>query len=274
MAITACRDRRTSRGCWRRWRRSSETLTPSFRGASETSEPQIGNCTSGNLEIPGSTLSRRPGMTRSKSGTSPFVANGLIVLGADAPRRKGRKLFRRHQLRQRPYRRTANQRALVGQQMFCFNGHRAVVRIADRDQDIADEPVAADALDRRFCKSCAKRRVIKAREFRKSRRTQIVARSEFGFAPGLREFVPWADREAIVAAIDAVADGFPKFVRDRAFVFDGEIGNATPRIELVGRWKRRGRADIETGPARAAMIDVGRIARQLRGGEDRAEKQP
>jgi hypothetical protein len=34
----------------------------SFRGVSEASEPQMCNCTSGNLEIPGSRFAR-PGMT-------------------------------------------------------------------------------------------------------------------------------------------------------------------------------------------------------------------
>jgi hypothetical protein len=133
--------------------------------------------------------------------------------------------------------------------MFGLDGQGAVARIADRDQDIADEAVAADALDRRFCKSRAKRRVIETHEFRKRGRTQIFACGEFCFAPGLREFVPGADREAIVAAIDAVANGLAEFVRDRALVFDGEIGNAASRIELVGRRKRRGRADVEAGPA-------------------------
>ena len=72
--------------------------------------------------------------------------------------------------------------------------------------------------------------------------------------PGLREFVPRTDREAIVAAIDAVADQRPQLARDRAFVLDGEIGDAAPRIEPIGRGKCRGRTDIEAGAASAAMI--------------------
>ncbi len=65
-----------------------------------------------------------------------------------------------------------------------------------------------------------------------------------------------------------------QFARDRALVLDGQIRNAAPRIELVGRGERRGRADVETGAARAAVIDVGVVARQVERGEDRAEKQP
>jgi len=47
----------------------------------------------------------------------------------------------------------------------------------------------------------------------------------------LRELVPGADREAIVAAIDPVADRLAEFARNRALVFDGEIGNAAAGIE-------------------------------------------
>ena len=114
-----------------------------------------------------------------------------------------------------------------------------------------------------FANQCAKRRVVEPRQLGEIRRAQVVARGEFCLVAGLRELVPRADREAIVAAIDAVADGFAKFARDRSLVLDGEIGNAAPRIELVGRGKRRGRADVEAGPARAAMIGVGLIARQI-----------
>ena len=48
-----------------------------------------------------------------------------------------------------------------------------------------------------------------------------------------------------------------KFVRDRALVLDRQIRNAAPRIELVGRGERRGRADLLAGIAGAAMIAVG-----------------
>ena len=98
--------------------------------------------------------------------------------------------------------------------------------------------------------------------------------ASFVSRPACGELVPRAHREAIVAAIDAVADRFAEFVRDRSLVLDGEIGDAAPRIELVGRGKCRRRTDVEAGPAGAAMIGLGIIARQLERGEDRAEKQP
>ena len=111
--------------------------------------------------------------------------------------------------------------------------------VADRDQHVAHKAVAADALDRRFREQRAKRGIVEPRQIRQRRRAQLLARGEFGFAPCLRELVPRADRQAIVAAIDAVADRLAEFVRDRALVLDREIGNAAPRIELVRRGKRR-----------------------------------
>src|SRR4029077_3742108 len=97
---------------------------------------------------------------------------------------------------------------------------------------------------------------------------------QFRLMAGLREFVPRADRKAVVAAIDAVADRFTEFARDGSLVFDREIGNAAPRVELVGGGKSGCRADVEAGPARPAMVDVGLIARQIDVGKDRAEKKP
>ena len=81
---------------------------------------------------------------------------------------------------------------------------------------------------------------------------------KFCLAADLRELVPGADGEAIVAAIDAVADRFAEFARDRPLVLDGQIRDAAPRIELVGRGEGRGRADVQAGVAGAAMIDIGR----------------
>jgi len=103
---------------------------------------------------------------------------------------------------------------------------------------------------------------------------QFVARGEFCLMACLRELVPGAHREAIVAAIDAIADGFSKFARNRALVLDGEIGNAAPCVELVRRGKRGGRADIEAGPARTAMIGLRFALRQIERRKDSAEKQP
>src|SRR5690606_20425788 len=89
-----------------------------------------------------------------------------------------------------------------------------------------------------------------------------------------REFVPWADGEAVIAAEHAVADRFAEVARDLRLGLDGEIGKATARIELEGCGKGVGRADVETGPAAAAMLFVRGVLFKLRRREDGAEEEP
>ena len=77
--------------------------------------------------------------------------------------------------------------------------------------------------------------------------SEIVARRELGFAPLARELVPRADRQAIVAAVDAIADRGAQLRRDRPLVLDRQIGDAAARVEPIGRGegaasgRRRGR---------------------------------
>ena len=157
--------------------------------------------------------------------------------------------FGLRQLRQCPYCRAAHDRAWIGEQALGLACQRGVVRVADRNQHVADEAVAADALDRRFRKQAAKRRIVEPRQRRKFGRTQRLAGRELRLMSGLRKLVPRADREAVVTAIDAIADGFAKFAWDRPLVLDGEIGNAAPRIEFVRCGESGCRTDVEATPA-------------------------
>ena len=135
---------------------------------------------------------------------------------------------------------------------------RGAGSIADRDQHVAHEAVAADALDRRAGEERAERRIVERREVGQTRRASIPARgSKSRLTRRLRELVPRADRQTIVAAVDAVAHQRAQFARDQALVLDRQVGDAAPRIEPIGRRKRPGRADIETAPARAAMVGSG-----------------
>ena len=76
-----------------------------------------------------------------------------------------------------------------------------------------------------------------------------VAGVEAGLAGDRRELVPGADGQAVVAAIDAIAHGAAEFARDRRFRFDGEIGNAATRIELIRSREGARRANVEAGGA-------------------------
>ena len=57
-------------------------------------------------------------------------------------------------------------------------------------------------------------------------------------------------------------------------MLDRQIGDAAARIELVGRGKGVGRADVEARPAGAAMIGLGRVGGKRELAEDGAEEQP
>ena len=95
-----------------------------------------------------------------------------------------------------------------------------------------------------------------------------------GLRGGVGELVPRAGGQAVVAAIDAVADGGTKLARDRPLVLDGEVGDAAPRIEPVGGREGVGGAGVEAGAAGAAMVGLGRVRLEFGRGEDRAQEQP
>ena len=94
---------------------------------------------------------------------------------------------------------------------------------------------------------------------------QVLARLQLHLVGGLRVLVPRADGEAVVAAVDPVAHQRPQLARDRALVLDGQVADAAPRIEPVGRREGVGRADVEAAAAAAAMVALGLVRRQRRG---------
>ncbi len=78
---------------------------------------------------------------------------------------------------------------------------------------------------------------------------------------------------AVVAAVHAVADQRPQLDRDAALQFDGQVGNAAPRIEPVRPEDRLRRAGVDAGAAAAAMVAAGRVDRQRQiGVESRRER--
>src|SRR5712691_6618899 len=175
---------------------------------------------------------------------------------------------------ERPDRGTANERRRIVEKPLGFGGETRIAGIADRDQHITDKTRTADTLDRALGEQSAERGIVEPGKFGKLRRAQHFARGEFYFAAGDRKFVPWTDREAIVAAIDAIADQRTQFAWDLPFVLDGEVGDAAPRIETIRRGKRCRRADIQASATLAAVIAFGLVRRQFKRGEDCAEKQP
>ena len=77
----------------------------------------------------------------------------------------------------------------------------------------------------------------------------------------MREFVPRADELAVVAAVDTIAEQRSQRLIDGAVVFDRQIGNAAPCIELPRGRDGRGGAGWDAGLASAAMGARTRINR-------------
>ena len=65
---------------------------------------------------------------------------------------------------ERPHRGAAHQRRGIGEQPLGLGRERGIAGIADRDQHVAHEAVAAGALDRRFREQRAEGRVVEPRE--------------------------------------------------------------------------------------------------------------
>ena len=193
----------------------------------------------------------------------PPIPCGRLRSASPAARRARSAAARsRSRPRQRPDGSAAHQRRGVVEQRDRRVRRAAIAGIADGDQHVADEAVAADALDRRAAKARPEAGVVERQRAPPAAAREIVAGGELRLRAALGELVPRADGEAVVAAIDAIADRGAELVRDRPLVLDGEIGDAAPRIEPVGRGKRVGRADVEAGAARAAMVLLGRVRRE------------
>ena len=95
----------------------------------------------------------------------------------------------------------------------------------------------ADALDRTAGEMSAETRLVEPGEIGERRRREIGARAQLRLTAEAGEFVPRADGETIVAAIDAIAHRRAKLGRDMALVLDRQVGNAAARIETIGRRK-------------------------------------
>ncbi|MNR05656.1 hypothetical protein D3C85_1216990 [compost metagenome] len=100
-----------------------------------------------------------------------------------------------------------------------------------------------------------------------------MPRLEVAFTGGAGEAVPRADNLAVIATEHPVADQWPQVFRDRAFEFDGQVGNAASGIQHIGADEGVGRADVEAGTAPPAVFGgMGRVDRQRQVDEQFGEK--
>ena len=99
-------------------------------------------------------------------------------------------------------------------------------------------------------------------------RRQGISAGELLVGSGARELVPRADRETIIATVDSIADRFAKFVRNRTFVLDRQVGNTARGVELVWCGESIGRTDIQTAGTGAAAIGRYFVWAQIHGRVD------
>ncbi len=95
---------------------------------------------------------------------------------------------------------------------------------------------------------------VELQQFDQIWRFQICARVWLHQLSFAGEAVPRTDRQAIVAAVNAIADGRTQFDRNGPFQLDGQIGNALARIKRERRGDGIGRAGGEAARATATMI--------------------
>ncbi len=146
-------------------------------------------------------------------------------------------------------------------------------RVAQGDGNVAQPAHIADAVDRRAAHAGVELLRGPGEQLAQARRIEPVAHLEVGVRRRAGVAIPGADQLAIVASIDAIAEGGAQFHRNRALQFDGEVGNAAPGVELPGRGDGAGRAG---GHARrtGSAVRAGRlIDRQLQIGIDLAEEE-
>ena len=167
-------------------------------------------------------------------------------------------------------------RRMVAASPQCSNHLRRARRrwrdIAKPDREIAQPAFVADAVDRAAEQARVEFRFAPGKKLDERDVVETVAHREIRLGARLREFVPRADQLAIVAAVDAIADQRAQFQRNRAFVFDREVGNTAPRVELVRRDDGARGTDVDALAATAAVIGLRRIHRQRQVGVDFAEK--
>ncbi len=142
--------------------------------------------------------------------------------------------------------------------------HNAVPigRIAQCHGDIAQPAQVADAAYCRAFGDAQKFFFRPVEQIEQLRRMQRGAGAEIVFVGELRKAVPRADQLAVVAAVDAVAEQRPEFLRDRAFQLDGQVGDAAPGVDGIGGDDGAGRAGGDAGDAAAALLFLRLIHRQ------------
>ena len=146
--------------------------------------------------------------------------------------------------------------------------------VAEGNADVAEECGAFDAFDGAFGEEGAEGLVVEGEEVAKAVVEDGGAGLEGGVAGGLGEAVPGTGVEAVVAAVDATAEGAAELEGDGAFAFDGEVGEAAAGVHLTGGGDGLGGAGGDAAGAGAAVVGGFLVRGQVEGGDDFSEEEP
>ena len=147
--------------------------------------------------------------------------------------------------------------------MQCFQHGRRGTGVAQSNRDVAEPGFVTDSPYGAAFRPLQPGLFAPCKQLGQLDIVESVPGRKVAFGRRRGELVPRAAQLAVVAAVDPIADVLAEPRGDRSPQFNGQVGNATSRIKLVGRDNCSGRTDVDAGTTRAAMIAHRAICRKF-----------
>src|SRR5271170_5950099 len=125
--------------------------------------------------------------------------------------------------------------------------------VAESDGDIAQPSFIADAPNGAAASLLQELGLAPCKQIGELRVIESVPSREILFRCGARKLVPRTYQLAIIAAVDAIADGAAKLNGNRSAELNGQVGNAASSVKTVRCDDGTGRAGGHAGATRAAV---------------------
>src|SRR5690606_7963567 len=145
--------------------------------------------------------------------------------------------------------------------------------VAERHGEIAQPAFVADAPDRRAGQARLEVLGAPREKLDEPCPVEALAGGKVAERSRTREAVPRTGELAVVAAVDPVADRRAQRFGNRTLVLDGEVRDAAPRVQPVGRDDRAGGAGVDAAGAAPAVLADRLVGRQREIGVERADEE-
>jgi hypothetical protein len=149
-----------------------------------------------------------------------------------------------------------------------------IFEIAEGDADISQKTGSFDARHWGAGEASLESRAVHGKKFQEIRRLQVRAPVFAHQSSFKSESVPWAHRQAIIAAEDPVSYCWPELLWNRPLELDCQVRDAAASVELERSGDSAGGACREAPCAGTAAILLGRIRLNVNGRYDFAEEKP